>query len=114
MELKIGHVAFAHPVFQLGTNPAARGGQAVHRAYFGFGAAIHLHIHLRRFAAGVEQHLRDVRGGDARVGKVAQNHGIDFLTDRFGDAVLVVLAGSLFRHGAETPTPSLQTLSRSL
>ena len=49
-------------------------------------------------SAGGEDDLRDVARSDARVGEVAFEHGGDLVGEGAGDAVAVVVSGSLFWH----------------
>jgi hypothetical protein len=60
--------------------------------------AINGNVHGCGFSAGVEQHLRNVGEADAGIGELSLDHGADFLAQRFGNAVSMMLTCPGFRH----------------
>ena len=53
-------------------------------------------------SSGREHHIRNVAGCDPRIGEFALEHRANLFGEGAGDALAVVISGSVFRHGTST------------
>lgn len=91
-------VADAHALAELGADPGAGGHEAVQgRGFLGF-ATVDGDKDAGGFAAGGENDVGDVAGGDAWVAEFAFQHGADLFGEGVGDTVAMVISCSMFRH----------------
>ena len=95
----LGDMANAHAVADLGADEGAGGHEAFESAVFFFRVAGDGDEDAAGFAAGREDDVGDVAGGDARVGEFAFEHGGDLFGEGADDSVAVMVSCSLFRHG---------------
>jgi hypothetical protein len=92
----------SHALFQLVANVALGGFEAGDGVDLGLGdiwyGVVDGDVNSGGFATGIQYHLGDVTERDARVRKLAFDHGADLFAQRLSDAILMMLSCSVFRH----------------
>ena len=91
-------MADAHAVAELGSDVGSGSGEAFEGGGFFLLVAVDRDEDAGGLAAGGEDDLGDVTGGDAGVGEFSFEHGSDLFGEGVGDAVTVVRSGSLLGH----------------
>ncbi len=92
-------MAYPHAIAELGADVGAGGHEAFEGGVLLGVVAVDGDEDAGGFAAGREDDVGDIAGGDAWIGELAFEHGADLLREGAGDAVAVVVSGAMFGHG---------------